>query len=43
MQRWIDTWVRTGDEWRLAGTAAVTEDVWIDGKLAVSNGRAVGG
>lgn len=42
-QRWIDTWVRVGGAWRLARTASIIEDVSIDGKLVVSNGRAIGG
>jgi hypothetical protein len=39
--RWLDTWVRQGQAMKLRSSATLAEDIRMDGKLTISNGRPV--
>ena len=39
--RWLDTWVRQGGAMKLRSSATIAEDIRMDGKLTISNGRPV--
>ena len=39
--RWLDTWVRQGGAMKLRSSATLAEDIRMDGKLTISNGRPV--
>lgn len=37
--RWLDTWVRQGQVMRLRSSNTISEEIRMDGKLTISNGR----
>lgn len=39
--RWLDTWVRQGQALKLRSSSTLAEDIRMDGKLTMSNGRPV--
>jgi hypothetical protein len=39
--RWLDTWVRQGQVMKLRSSSTIAEDIRMDGKLTISNGRPV--
>ncbi len=39
--RWLDTWVRQGTSLRLRGSSTLGEDIRMDGRLTISNGRPI--
>ena len=40
-ERWLDTWVRQGGALKLRSSSTIGEDIRMDGKLTISNGRPV--
>lgn len=37
----LDRWIRSGDTWQLANAALLSDEIRVDGKLVVRNGRPV--
>jgi hypothetical protein len=37
----LDRWIRNGDGWQLASAALLSDEIRVDGKLVVRNGRPV--